>query len=184
MRVTRWTIHLRCSKVFLIYFSMRQSILPNSTILLRAASLTLRPSLRVEIRRKSNNSTARKFPKTRLWRFIDLIFPIWMIIRAMNIITSWVLRTKSCFVLVWVVSRFVPPVRVTTVKPILTGVLINSYCFTHIPVYTFLCSVCVQLRLSPKILPIMGVHTCVTHMGGINKRTPHCLIVEVIKINV
>jgi hypothetical protein len=75
-------------------------------------------------------------------------------------------------------------VTVFTFQAMQAAVFIDCDCFSLLPVRTRLLRVYIQMRLASEVLPSVSVDAILLIVIGLGIGTPHCLKVEVVKINV
>lgn len=113
--------------------------------------------------------------------FISLI----MIIRTMSLLTSICSLTASMhFIIIRVILLFFPTMRTLTSIFVFASISISLYKAFCFPLATLVLIIIKDMRLSPKILPVMSIHANISSMGSITIWTPYCFEMKHIEIRV
>jgi len=84
----------------------------------------------------------------------------------------------------WVILQFLPPVALTTAILQLAPVSVGPCILLGLPKSTLRVKIVVNMGWSPVVLPIMRVHTLISLVLLVAKRTPHCLEVKQVEVSV
>jgi len=83
-----------------------------------------------------------------------------------------------------VVFLFLPAVGVLTAVLLSTPISISLYEILSLPIRTLLFLILVEVRLSPEVLPIVGVDALIPRVRRVRVGAPHRLEVEHIEVDV
>jgi len=104
-----------------------------------------------------------------------------MVFRAVLILTIQLIARMSSKD-VWMVLQFFPPVTITTMVSVYTGIFVICNFFLCIPSGALLWAICIQIRLAAEILPIVSVYTTLSIVVALLIRTPHCFEMKTIEV--
>lgn len=82
------------------------------------------------------------------------------------------------------VLLFLPAVRILAPILMLTSICVRLNEILCLPLWTLLSLIVKDMRLSPEVLPVMGVDTSIPGMSCITIGTPDCLKVEQIEVKI
>ena len=97
------------------------------------------------------------------------------------VFSDW-LKANLCFIIIRMVLTLMPPMTEKTLKSLAASVLIDANRFCFVPLFALFCRVQVDLGLSTEVLPIVSIDTSLPIVGRVDKGTPHCLVVECVKV--
>lgn len=141
-------------------------------------------ALFIVVCRESNSPTTWIMYKWFIY-FLYLIPSTFMVLMTVRLRASLILLTlwANCFFILFrMVLAFIPTVTHRAFQAKCASVLVDTYRFRYVPLAANLTRIGNQIRLTSKILPVVRIDTRFSLVLWIHKRTPHCFVMENIKI--
>ena len=105
-----------------------------------------------------------------------------VVVRTVRLLTLESLSASMNLIVKWMIFLLFPTVRKFAPILIFTAICISLNEVLCLPLRTLLSFIVKNMRLSPKILPIMSINTSISRMLSIRIRTPNGFEMEHIKV--